>query len=121
MSKSAWRWRAGSAPASGSSDFRPKQGRGWRNGMNGCGGKDRTKLFVSSETLLSYNKDMKSSISFREVKEMKGRIYDKLCAIDDTGRASALSAEATVFCGQCGAKAYDQGSVCEPIALSERK
>ncbi len=48
------------------------------------------------------------------------RIYDKLCTIDDTSRAAALSAEATVFCGQCGAEAYDTGSVCDPIALSER-
>jgi hypothetical protein len=64
---------------------------------------------------------MKASNSVWEVTDMKGRIYDKLCAIDDTGRASALSAEATVFCGQCGAKAFDADSVCEPIALSERK
>jgi hypothetical protein len=48
---------------------------------------------------------------------MKGRIYDKLCAIDDTGRASALSEEPTVFCCQCGAKAYDETSVCEPAPL----
>lgn len=49
---------------------------------------------------------------------MKGRIYDKLCAIDDSGRASALAAEPTVFCAQCGAEAYDEGSVCEPVKLS---
>ena len=49
---------------------------------------------------------------------MKGRIYDKLCAIDDSGRASALAAEPTVFCSQCGAEAYDKGSVCEPAELS---
>ena len=51
---------------------------------------------------------------------MKGRIYDKLCAIDDSGRASALAAEPTVFCSQCGAEAYDEGSVCEPAELSKR-
>ncbi len=52
---------------------------------------------------------------------MKGeRIYDKLCAIDDTSRAAALSSEATVFCGQCGAEAYDAGSVCDPLEFSER-
>lgn len=48
---------------------------------------------------------------------MKGRIYDKLCAIDDSGRASALAAEPTVFCSQCGAEAYDESSVCEPVKL----
>ncbi|KAF0219205.1 MAG: hypothetical protein FD174_2291 [Geobacteraceae bacterium] len=48
---------------------------------------------------------------------MKGRIYDKLCAIDDTGRASALSNDATVSCGQCGAKAYDPISVCDPVPV----
>jgi hypothetical protein len=52
---------------------------------------------------------------------MKGSIYDKLCAIDDTGRASALSNEPTVFCGECGAKAYDPAVVCEPVQLSEAK
>jgi hypothetical protein len=46
---------------------------------------------------------------------MKGRIYDKLCTIDDTGRAEALANEATVYCGQCGAHAYDPASVCEPV------
>lgn len=49
---------------------------------------------------------------------MKGRIYDKLCAIDDPARASALSAEATVFCGQCGAEAFDASAVCEPEPIS---
>ncbi len=52
---------------------------------------------------------------------MNGRIYDKLCAIDDTGRASALSAEPSVFCGECGAEAHDSISVCEPVLLDERK
>lgn len=50
---------------------------------------------------------------------MKGRIYDKLCAIDDTGRANALSNQATVSCGQCGAKAYDPVSVCDPVPLAQ--
>jgi hypothetical protein len=49
---------------------------------------------------------------------MKGRIYDKLCAIDDTGRANALAADPTVFCSQCGAEAFDEGSVCEPVKMS---
>lgn len=47
------------------------------------------------------------------------KIYDKLCAIDDVSRAEALSADATVFCGQCGAKAFDPDVVCDPIALGE--
>lgn len=52
---------------------------------------------------------------------MKGRIYDKLCAIDDTARASALSAEATVFCGQCGAEAFDSSAVCDPQPISGKR
>lgn len=52
---------------------------------------------------------------------MKGRIFDKLCAIDDTGRAGALSAEPSVFCGECGAEAHDPISVCDPLSLDERK
>jgi len=50
---------------------------------------------------------------------MKGRIYDKLCAIDDPSRASALSEGATCFCAACGAHAFDAGSVCEPVDCSE--
>lgn len=57
----------------------------------------------------------------KEVSVMKGRIYDKLCAIDDSGRASALSTEPTVFCAQCGAEAHDPLSVCEPVDLQRRK
>ncbi|BDV41604.1 hypothetical protein GURASL_05270 [Geotalea uraniireducens] len=52
---------------------------------------------------------------------MKGRIYDKLCAIDDSGRANALSTEPTVFCAQCGAEAHDPSSVCEPVDIQTRK
>lgn len=50
----------------------------------------------------------------------EGRIYDKLCAIDDSARANALSADATVFCGHCGAEAFDPSSVCAPVAIGER-
>ena len=46
------------------------------------------------------------------------KIYDKLCAIDDSGRAEALAENPTVFCGQCGARAYDPDAVCDPLALS---
>lgn len=49
-----------------------------------------------------------------------GRIYDKLCTIDDSARASALSADARVFCGHCGAEAFDSASVCDPVAIAER-
>ncbi|HXE96622.1 MAG TPA: hypothetical protein VN642_09470 [Dongiaceae bacterium] len=52
---------------------------------------------------------------------LKGRIYDKLCTIDDTARASALSNEATVFCAQCGAEAYDPSAVCDPEPLSVQR
>ncbi len=50
---------------------------------------------------------------------MSGRIYDKLCAIDDSSRAEALSAKPTVYCGSCGAKAFDSDSVCDPIEFRE--
>lgn len=49
---------------------------------------------------------------------MKGRIYDKLCTIDDTARASALSENPTVFCAQCGAEAFDPNSVCEAVQFT---
>jgi hypothetical protein len=49
-----------------------------------------------------------------------GRIYDKLCAIDDPSRAYALSASATVFCGHCGAEAHDPSAVCDPIDIAAR-
>jgi len=58
---------------------------------------------------------------YKGVKIMKGRIYDKLCAIDDSGRASALASEPTVFCAQCGAEAHDPLSVCEPLDIQSRK
>jgi len=51
---------------------------------------------------------------------MKGRFYDKLCAIDDTGRAAALSVQPLFSCGQCGAGAHDADSVCAPVALQEK-
>ena len=52
---------------------------------------------------------------------MKGRVYDKLCAIDDTGRAEALSFEPLYSCSLCGAKAHASESVCEPVELSSGK
>ena len=54
----------------------------------------------------------------KEVSFMKGRIYDKLCEIDDTGRAEALSSKPLFSCSQCGAQAHDASSVCQPIKLS---
>jgi hypothetical protein len=49
---------------------------------------------------------------------MKGRIYDKLCAIDDAARVTALSESPTVFCAQCGAEAFDANSVCEAVQIT---
>ena len=72
-----------------------------------------TKIFFKGEKIRIFNA--------REVSHMKGRIYDKLCAIDDSGRASALSTEPTVFCAQCGAEAHDPLSVCEPVDLQSKK
>ncbi len=51
--------------------------------------------------------------------DMKGRIYDKLCTIDDSSRAEALSTKPTVYCGSCGAKAFDSDSVCDPVEFRE--
>ncbi len=51
---------------------------------------------------------------------MKGRIFDKLCAIDDTARADALSFQPLYTCSQCGAKAHDADSVCDPIELASK-
>lgn len=48
-----------------------------------------------------------------------GRYNEKICAVDDSARASALSADATVFCSRCGAKAHDAASVCDPVQLPE--
>jgi hypothetical protein len=59
-------------------------------------------------------------VTLKEVSTMKGRIYDKLCEIDDSARASALSNEALYYCGECGAEAHDPLSVCAPEELSGR-
>jgi hypothetical protein len=50
----------------------------------------------------------------------KGRINDKLCVINDAERANALAADATVFCGQCGAVAHDPNSVCHPLPFAKK-
>lgn len=72
-------------------------------------------------TKIFFNRWRGRIVGEKEVYVMKGRIYDKLCAIDDSGRASALSAEPTVFCAQCGAEAHDPLSVCEPVDLQSKK
>ena len=72
-------------------------------------------------TQIFFNRYKSRIAGEKEVPVMKGRIYDKLCAIDDSGRASALSTEPTVFCAQCGAEAHDPLSVCEPVDLQSRK
>jgi hypothetical protein len=53
----------------------------------------------------------------REVEKMKGKFTDKLCAIDDTGKAAALSSQPLFSCSKCGAKSHDANSVCSPIEL----
>jgi hypothetical protein len=60
-------------------------------------------------------------MALKEVSIMKGRIYDKLCAIDDSARASALSAGALYFCSECGAEAHDPLSVCAPEELTGKR
>lgn len=49
---------------------------------------------------------------------MEGRIYDKLCTIDDTARVEALSFQPQFSCQQCGTQAHDANSVCEPIEIN---
>jgi hypothetical protein len=44
---------------------------------------------------------------------------DKICFIDDASRVSSLSADATVSCGRCGAKAHDLANVCDPVQIPE--
>ncbi len=71
-------------------------------------------------TKIFFNRDMRT-VETKEASVMKGRIYDKLCVVNDTGRVSALSADPTVFCAQCGAEAHDPLSVCEPVNIQGRK
>ena len=52
---------------------------------------------------------------------MKGRLYDKLCAIDDTGRVNALAETPIVSCGLCGAQSHDPATVCEPVDITGTK
>lgn len=48
-----------------------------------------------------------------------GKMHEKVCAVDDTSLISSLSADATVWCGKCGAKAHNPENVCDPIQLPE--
>lgn len=84
---------------------------------------DHPCLINDSErmTKIYFNRCKSRIVGKKEVSVMKGRIYDKLCAIDDSGRASALASEPTVFCAQCGAEAHDPSSVCEPEDIQSRK
>lgn len=47
-------------------------------------------------------------------------INDKVCVIHDSKRAEAMAANATVFCGQCGAEAHDPRVVCQPIPITKQ-
>lgn len=44
---------------------------------------------------------------------------EKICNITDAAEARALSTEAIVTCGRCGAKAHDPANVCDPVQLPE--
>jgi hypothetical protein len=46
---------------------------------------------------------------------MRERTADKLCEIEDRARTSAITKDATVSCGLCGAKAHDPANVCDPV------
>ena len=40
-----------------------------------------------------------------------------LCTIKDASHARALSQNALVSCGRCGAQASDPANVCDPVQL----
>ena len=53
---------------------------------------------------------------------MKERSFDKICEVDSSATKSAMSKDATVSCGLCGAKAHDASNVCDPVySYSEDK
>ncbi len=47
-----------------------------------------------------------------------GSAREKICMIEDTKLVNKQSADATVTCSICGARAYDPASVCCPVQLS---
>ncbi len=49
---------------------------------------------------------------------MKGR-GGKICTLTDANLTRALSADAIVSCGVCGAKANDPANVCDPVQYPE--
>ena len=50
---------------------------------------------------------------------MKGSGHDKICFVDNVDQVRSLSADATVSCAKCGAKAHDPADVCDPVQLPE--
>lgn len=42
----------------------------------------------------------------------------KICAIESARLINTLSADATVVCGKCGAKAHDPASLCSPVQIT---
>lgn len=46
---------------------------------------------------------------------------EKVCNVQDARMLHCLTAEATVSCARCGAKAHSPQNVCEPVQLAESK
>jgi hypothetical protein len=42
---------------------------------------------------------------------------EKICNIRDASHSRALSRDASVTCGMCGAQANDPANVCDPVQL----
>lgn len=43
---------------------------------------------------------------------------DKICAIHSAKLINTLSADATVSCSKCGARAHDPASLCSPVQIT---
>jgi len=44
---------------------------------------------------------------------------EKICNLTDMAAIRALSSEAFVTCGKCGAKAHDPANVCDPVQFPD--
>jgi hypothetical protein len=42
----------------------------------------------------------------------------KICAIHNPRVVNSLSADATVCCSKCGARAHDPASLCSPVQIT---
>lgn len=50
---------------------------------------------------------------------MKGdRMRHMVCNVEDSQTLHCLTANATVSCARCGAKAHSPSNVCDPVALN---